>query len=82
MQDGYVIPSGGMFEVVSCPHYLGEVVIYLGLALVCWPAVKPMLMLLWVVVNLVLAAGATQDWYTSYFNDYPKHRKALIPFVY
>ncbi len=45
----YVIPRGGLFELVSCPHYLGEVVIYAGLALLCWPSTKPLLMLLWVV---------------------------------
>ncbi len=47
--EGYVVPQGGLFGLVSCPHYLGEVVIYLGLAVLCWPEVKPCLMLLWVV---------------------------------
>ncbi len=27
----YSIPRGGAFELVSCPHYLGEIVIYGGL---------------------------------------------------
>ncbi|KAF9622227.1 hypothetical protein IFM89_030269 [Coptis chinensis] len=29
--DGYVIPHGDWFEIVSCPHYLAEIVIYAGL---------------------------------------------------
>ena len=32
--DGYALPEGGAFTLVSCPHYLGEIVIYCGLALV------------------------------------------------
>jgi len=43
--------AGGGFELVSCPHYLGEVVIYCGLALVAEGGrrVTAWLMLLWVV---------------------------------
>lgn len=47
--EGYKVPEGGMFDLVSCPHYLGEITIYLGLALVTAPSVRPSLMLLWVV---------------------------------
>jgi len=79
---GYQIPRGGMFELVSCPHYLGEIVIYLGLALLTWPAIRPRLMLLWVVVNLVLAAGPTHRWYHTTFPEYPRQRKALIPWLF
>lgn len=50
----YKIPKGGMFELVSCPHYFGEIVIYVGLVLVTemhnWGA---WLMLAWVVRALV-----------------------------
>ncbi|KAJ9528439.1 hypothetical protein QJQ45_020281 [Haematococcus lacustris] len=79
---GYTIPAGGLFTWVSCPHYLGEVVIYLGQALLLWPSVNPVLACIWVVVNLVLAAGATQQWYRQHFPDYPAGRKALIPFLF
>jgi len=34
------------------------------------------------LVNLVLAAGATQRWYHSMFTFYPRVRKALIPGIY
>lgn len=30
-QGDYSIPRGGAFELVSCPHYLAEIVIYRGL---------------------------------------------------
>ena len=42
--------AGGGFELVSCPHYLGEVVIYAGLALaVGGRSSAAWLMLIWVV---------------------------------
>eukprot|EP00798_Chlamydomonas_sp_ICE-L_P012253 gene12253-15398_t len=45
----YQIPRGGMFELVSCPHYLGEVVIYAGLMLIMRGQLNSVLMLCWVV---------------------------------
>lgn len=46
---GYSIPSGGLFEWVSCPHYLAEIIIYLGLVLASQGQLMPVLMLVWVV---------------------------------
>ena len=49
-QSGYVEPRGGAFELVSCPHYLAEIVIYAGLALIAGRAqLLPWLVLTWVV---------------------------------
>jgi 3-oxo-5-alpha-steroid 4-dehydrogenase len=46
----YRIPRGGGFDYVSCPHYLGEIVIYLGLAVLAGGLVLgPWLALAWVV---------------------------------
>ncbi|KAI8108235.1 hypothetical protein M9434_006264 [Picochlorum sp. BPE23] len=79
----YVIPRGGLFQFVSCPHYFGEIVLYVGLALTgtegtlsgWYPCV-------WVVLNLILAARMTHAWYKEHFKTYPATRKALIPFLY
>jgi hypothetical protein len=47
---GYRLPRGGAFELVSCPHYLAEIVIYAGLALVAGRGrLLPWLVLAWVV---------------------------------
>lgn len=79
----YRIPKGGAFELVSCPHYLAEILIYCGL-LAAAGARQPAgwLMLVWVASNLALAAGMTQRWYQHAFRTYPRARRALIPFVY
>ena len=46
----YRIPRGGGFDYVSCPHYLGEIVIYLGFAVLAGGLViGPWLALAWVV---------------------------------
>ncbi|GLC41113.1 hypothetical protein PLESTB_001792900 [Pleodorina starrii] len=77
--DLYVIPRGGAFELVSCPHYLAEILLYVALVIVTRGSVGALLIAAWVLLNLVLAAGATQRWYLRRFPDYPKHRAALIP---
>jgi 3-oxo-5-alpha-steroid 4-dehydrogenase 3 len=80
----YVIPRGGMFTLVSCPHYFGEIVIYLGLALAALGSnsVLSWYPFIWVVVNLWLAAGMTHAWYKDKFKTYPSTRKALLPYVW
>lgn len=35
----------------------------------------------WTAVNLVPRALAHHRWYREHFEDYPRQRKALIPFV-
>ena len=42
--------AGGLFELVSCPHYLAEIIIYLGLLGVIGPySWRPWLILTWLV---------------------------------
>lgn len=31
---GYKIPWGGLFDIVTCPHYLFEMTVFLGVAMV------------------------------------------------
>lgn len=41
--------AGGIFQYVSCPHYLAEIIIYAGLMLISKGQLLTLLMLLWVV---------------------------------
>ncbi|GAA6217859.1 polyprenol reductase [Lates japonicus] len=75
-------PKGGWFELVSCPHYFAELLIYIsltmvfrGLSLTWW------LVVLYVFFNQALAAQLCHDLYINKYESYPKHRKAFIPFV-
>ncbi len=77
----YQIPRGGMFERVSCPHYLGEIVEWAGWALLTWTWAG-LVFALWTAANLVPRARALHRAYREQFPDYPANRAALIPGVW
>ncbi|CAN6240574.1 unnamed protein product [Urochloa humidicola] len=80
--DEYVIPCGDWFNRVSCPHYLAEIVIYFGLLIASGGSYIPLwFMLLIVIMNLSFSAVQTHKWYLQKFEDYPRSRYALIPYV-
>lgn len=79
---GYKIPRGGVFEWVSCPNYFGEILEWAAWAfMTCsWAGVG---FFMYTCANLVPRAMANHRWYLEKFgDDYPKNRKAVIPFVY
>jgi len=80
--NAYVVPRGGLFDLVSCPHYFAEIVIYVGFAVLLKGRGAVLLVLAWVVLNLVLGARAMHAWYRRKFDGYPRSRKALVPFVW
>ncbi|CAG10968.1 unnamed protein product, partial [Tetraodon nigroviridis] len=76
------VPVGGCFELVSCPHYFGELLIYVSLGLVVGGRSQTWwLVVLYVFFNQALAAQLCHELYNSRFKSYPRHRKAFIPFV-
>ena len=77
---GYTIPQGWLFKYISCPNHLGEIIEWIGFAIAAWslPAVA---FAIWTVCNLAPRAFAHHKWYKEHFKNYPKERKALIPFV-
>ncbi|EOY07305.1 hypothetical protein QUC31_011424 [Theobroma cacao] len=79
---GYKVPRGGLFDLVSCPNYFGEIMEWLGWAVMTWSCVG-FGFFLYTCANLVPRARASRRWYLEKFkDDYPKHRKAVIPFLY
>lgn len=80
VSNDYGIPRGDWFELVSCAHYLAEIVFYAGLLIACGGTSRLMWVLfLSVVANLYLLAKPTHEWYLSKFKHYPKTRQALFP---
>lgn len=79
-ESGYAIPRGGMFRYVSAANYLGEIVEWLGFAVAArTPAAWAFLA--FTVANLVPRALAHHRWYRARFPDYPRERRAILPFV-
>ena len=77
---GYKIPRGGLFEKVSSPNYLGEIIEWIGFAIATW-SLAGFTCAIWTFCNLAPRAFAHHRWYKEEFSDYPEDRKALIPFV-
>ncbi len=78
--DDYTIPNGFLYRFVSCPNYLGETVQWFGWALLTLSPAA-FLFLAWTIANLLPRALSHHRWYLSKFPDYPKNRRAYIPFV-
>lgn len=76
----YAIPRGGLFEWISCPNLFGEIVEWCGFALMCWnlPALA---FAIWTAANLIPRARSHHAWYRRHFADYPRTRRAVIPFL-
>jgi len=74
----YHIPSGGLYEYISCPNYFGELVEWTGWAVATWSPAG-LAFALWTAANLAPRARAHHQWYRRTFPGYPPARKALIP---
>ncbi|NIL94469.1 MAG: DUF1295 domain-containing protein [Woeseiaceae bacterium] len=76
----YSIPHGGMYRHVSCPNYFGEMLEWTGWAVMTW-SLAGTAFAVFTAANLLPRAVAIHRWYQEKFPDYPKSRKAVIPFV-
>ncbi|XP_045459431.1 polyprenol reductase [Melitaea cinxia] len=72
------IPKGRLFEHVSSPHRMCEIILYIVL-LILIPTRTFLCIFLWVIANQVQTAIHAHVWYKNTFKDYPKNRMALIP---
>ena len=83
--EAYSRPNGDWFEIVSCPHFLAEVLIYVAMLLCCL-VTKPYscwwLVVVYVLASLGLSARQTHAWYRTKYEDYPKQRRAIIPWIW
>jgi protein-S-isoprenylcysteine O-methyltransferase Ste14 len=79
-ETGYRVPHAGLHRLVTSPNYLGELLIWAGFAIA---AASPpaWLFVLYTAANLVPRAFAHRRWYRERFPDYPRQRRAVIPWV-
>jgi protein-S-isoprenylcysteine O-methyltransferase Ste14 len=75
---GYHIPQTFLYKYLSAPNYFGEIIEWLGWAILTW-SISGVVFFIWVIANLFPRAIAHHRWYKNKFDDYPKNRKAIIP---
>ncbi len=79
-ETGYKIPKGGFFRFVSCPNYFGEILEWIGFAIMSW-SLPGLIYAVWVALPLLAQGVKAHQWYNQKFEDYPKKRKAVIPYI-
>ncbi|CAK7297863.1 3-oxo-5-alpha-steroid 4-dehydrogenase 2 isoform X1 [Vulpes vulpes] len=77
----YRIPQGGLFTYVSGANFLGEIIEWIGYALATW-SLPALAFAFFSLCFLGLRAFHHHRFYLKMFEDYPKSRKALIPFLF
>ncbi|KAJ9545949.1 hypothetical protein OSB04_025656 [Centaurea solstitialis] len=80
-EKGYKIPQGGLFNYVICPHYLFEILIFVGISFI---SQTPLAFACTFGDSLYLIARSyeTRKWYVNKFEDFPKNIKCVIPYVF
>ena len=94
-QEHYAIPHGLLYRLISYPNYFCEWVEWLGFALAASPppscaslgafvatATPPWLFFFNEVWLMLPRAYKGHRWYLARFPDYPKERRAVIPFLF
>jgi len=76
----YIIPTGGFFDLIVCPHYLFEIVTWVGVFLVS-RHLASLLALIFIIGYLSARSIRTLKWYKKRFSEFPAARKAIIPFI-
>jgi protein-S-isoprenylcysteine O-methyltransferase Ste14 len=78
---GYKIPYGGLFRYISNPNYFGELIQWIGWALLCG-TLAGWAFAIFTFANLFPRAVSNHRWYKKEFDNYPNERKIFIPLVY
>ncbi len=78
---GYKIPYGGMYTYVSAANYTGEIIEWTGYAIGLW-AMPAAAFAFFTFCNLAPRGHQHHQWYEKTFDDYPRDRKAVLPFIW
>lgn len=94
-QEHYAIPHGYLYKYISYPNYFCEWVEWFGFALAAAPPpsfasagdflatmTPPFIFVMSEVFLMINRAYKGHRWYLNRFPDYPRERKAVIPFLF
>mmetsp|Transcript_30932 Transcript_30932/g.79861 ORF Transcript_30932/g.79861 Transcript_30932/m.79861 type:complete len:311 (+) Transcript_30932:244-1176(+) len=76
----YKVPTGGLFDYATCPHFFCELLGWYGIVLAS-QQIGALGVAVGMTSYLTGRAIATQKWYKAKLDDYPTNRKAIIPFI-
>ncbi|XP_062618765.1 3-oxo-5-alpha-steroid 4-dehydrogenase 2-like [Saccostrea cucullata] len=79
-EGAYSISLGFLFENVSCANFLGEIVEWIGFSVACFN-LPSLAFAVFTLCYIGPRAVHHHRFYQEKFEDYPKERKALIPFL-
>lgn len=79
--EDYSIPRGGLFKYVSCPNHFGEIIEWLGFAILTW-SFAGFSFFIWTACNLIPRSTKHHNWYKKEFKNYPNERKAILPYFF
>ncbi|KAJ6986547.1 hypothetical protein NC653_019919 [Populus alba x Populus x berolinensis] len=79
--NGYKVPKGGLFGLVTCPHYFFEILTFLGISFIS-QTLYTFASTISTICYLMGRSYATRRWYLTKFDDFPKDVKAIIPYVF
>ena len=81
-ETGYKIPRGGAFELVSGANYFGEIIEWIGYAIASGGRLPAIAFAFFTFANTAPRARHHHLWYLDKFDDYPKQRTAVIPYLW
>jgi very-long-chain enoyl-CoA reductase len=76
----YKIPEGGLFSLVNCPHYLSEIIGWIGIAIMSKYLIVYGLTFIMSAYLFGRSINTTR-WYREKIPNFPKDRKSILPFV-
>jgi len=77
-ESGYKIPHGFLFRYISCPNHFGEIIEWIGFAILSW-SLSGLAFCIWTASNLIPRSMNHHRWYQDHFEEYPTERRAVIP---
>lgn len=81
-ETGYKVPRGGAFKWVSGANYFGEILEWSGYAVASGGRLPAVAFAFFTFANTAPRAHHHHRWYLAKFDDYPKDRRAVIPYVW
>lgn len=77
-ESAYKVPHGFLFKYISCPNHFGEIMEWIGFAILTW-SLSGLAFCIWTASNLIPRSLNHHQWYQDQFEEYPAERKAVIP---